>query len=97
MGISPERYQNYVHQAALIAEVPPLIPEYPELSRLAACDEGNVRFIGNDLFQFLEDAKSIQPILQSAAAAIVIQMLMDAGNHAQSIDGELVIHPFGTC
>ncbi len=96
MGISAERYQNYLHQAVLSVEVPPLIPEFPELSSLAACDEGKVRFIGNDLFRLLEDAGNIQPTLRSAAAATIIEMLLNAGNHAKSIDGELVIHPFGT-
>jgi hypothetical protein len=99
MGISGELYQDYLHRAAHQAvaglEVPPLIPEFPELSRLAACDEGTVKFTGKDLIRFLEDAGNIQPTLQSAAAT-VIRMLLNAGNHAVSIDGELVIHPFGS-
>jgi hypothetical protein len=100
MGISGERYQNYLHQAASQAiaglKVPPLIREFPQLSRLAACDEGNVRFIGKDLTRLMDDAANIQQTLRSASAAIIIQMLLDAGNHAMSINGELVIHPFGT-
>jgi hypothetical protein len=99
MGISGERYQNFLHQAASQAiaglEVSPLIHEFPQLSRLAACDEGNVRFIGKDLTQLMDDAGNIKQTLRSAAA-ITIQMLLDAGDHAMSIRGELVIHPFGT-
>jgi hypothetical protein len=96
MGISAERYQDYLRKAVLGAEVPPLVPEFPELSRLAACDEGNVKFAGEGLSRFLEDARSIQPSLRSGAGAAIIEMLMNAGDHAKSVDGELVVHPFGT-
>jgi hypothetical protein len=73
-----------------------LIPDFPQLSRLASADEGKVRFSGPMLQEIYRERQRAIGGVHGHGPQLFLELLMDGASHAFEDNGEVVVHPFGT-
>jgi hypothetical protein len=94
LRISEQRWRDWHAAVQSARKDSPVVPEFPQISRLAYIDEGTIRFGAKDLN---DECIRMTSVVKSDATRRLIADLLEASRLAlQEEDAELIVHPFGT-
>ncbi len=93
LQVEEQRWQDWRAAVQNAGADIPLLPDFPQISRLAYIDEGTVPFIPEEL---RDECIGMASVVQSEGSRRLIADLLEATRLAlQVANAKLVVHPFG--
>lgn len=93
MGLGQSDWSSW-HDAQRSGQEYILLPDFPEISRIASVDEGITNFREQALRDLHEECQRACKTVHGPAAQSILTLLLDGANLALESDGYLIVHPF---
>lgn len=93
MGLGQNDWASW-HDALRSGQEYILLPDFPEISRIASADEGITTFRDQALRELHEECQRACKTVYGPGAQSILTLLLDGANLALESHGYLIVHPF---
>jgi hypothetical protein len=92
LGVGEQEWLDWQNAVQTAQQDIPVLPDFPQISKLAYIDEGTVHFQARELH---EECVRMSSLLGGEATQQIIRSLLEASDSAlQNNDADVVVHPY---